>query len=67
MSNWTPRQVSGATFACVGICALLIQPALTKTLAGTSQFFAGLSQAGLAAIGLGGLVIGVYRLATKDN
>lgn len=66
MNNWSPRKISGATFAGVGALALLMQPAVTQALA-SSRFWAGLSQAGLSAIGLGGVLIGLYRLATSEK
>ncbi|HEX4927681.1 MAG TPA: hypothetical protein VFV74_06750, partial [Burkholderiales bacterium] len=64
--DWTPRQTSAAILAGVGVCALLVQPSITHMLAG-SRFWAGLSQAGLSAIGLACILIGLYRFATQGK
>ena len=64
MKDWTPRRTSAAILAGVGACALLVQPTITHMLAGY-RFWAGLSEAGLSAVGLAALLIGSYRFATK--
>ena len=66
MNDWSSRQISGVTFAGVGVSALLLQTAISQALSG-SLFWMGLSQSVLSAIGLGGVVIGLYRFATKDR
>jgi hypothetical protein len=67
MNNWTPRQISGATLAGIGVLALLVQPHVMKLVSGASPLVVGACQAGLAVVGLGGTLIGIYRLATKDK
>lgn len=66
MNNWSPRTIRGAIFFGAGICAFQVQPFLTKALEG-SLFWSGLSQAGLSLIGLLGMAVGGYLLATRYN
>lgn len=64
MKDWSPRTIRGAIFFGVGICAIQVQPAITQALSG-SLALQGLSQAGLSLIGLLGMIIGGYYLATR--
>lgn len=62
--SWTPRAVRGAVFVAVGACAFKLVPIVAPALS-ESLFWTGFSQVSLTLVGLTGVCMGVYLLATR--
>jgi uncharacterized membrane protein len=64
---WTPRQTSGSVLAAIGVCALLLKNQAMGLVGGKPLFVVGLVQVILAIVGPVFLVVGLYRIGTKDK